>query len=355
LRASCFLYEGHLHFFHDARHCDGTNLSFDFRAYETDTILNNTRHASPRCAPGGLLLSKGERVLSIKSPTTFPQQLSLLESRDLLIEDKPFALHRLAHANYFRLNCYRHPFLIPHSESFLEGTTFDQLWEIYRFDHRFRLLMLDAIERCEISFRTQWAYHLAHIHGPQAYENPAIHRNQYDHQKTLTKLDTEIRRSTEDFLSPHRGPAAPRPPIWMVCEVMSIGQLSALYDNLAAPSDRQIIADNYGFDEKVLRSFLHHLTVVRNVCAHHARLWNRRFAVTFTLPKKKPAHLHLNFHSDVRTIYNTLVVLTALLDQIEPGQHWTPRLISLLGEHSWDTSPHMGFPSDWKSRPIWQP
>jgi abortive infection bacteriophage resistance protein len=289
-----------------------------------------------------------------KPPATFEQQLLLLESRGLVVGDRALALHRLSHANYFRLNCYRHPFQIPGTDTFSPGSQFDRLWEIYRFDHLFRILMLDAIERCEISFRTQWAYVLAHAHGSQSYENPAIHREAATHQKTLSNIDTEIRRSTEDFLSSYRGSGTARPPVWMVCEVMSLGQLSALYDNLVAPADRQAIADAYGFDEKVLRSFLHHLTVVRNSCAHHARLWNRRFAVTFTLPRKKPATLLAQFHSDTRAIHNTLVVLTHLLDIIEPGQHWTNRLIKLLGGHSWDITPHMGFPEDWRERDIWK-
>ena len=289
-----------------------------------------------------------------KQPATFEQQLVLLESRGLVVSDRALALHRLSHANYFRLNCYRHPFQIPGTDTFFPGSHFDGLWEIYRFDHLFRILMLDAIERCEISFRTRWAYVLAHAHGPHSYENPAIHRESALHHKTLSNIDTEIRRSTEDFLRSHRGTGTVRPPVWMVCEVMSLGQLSALYDNLAAPADRQSIADAYGFDEKVLRSFLHHLTVVRNSCAHHARLWNRRFAVTFTLPRKKPATLLAQFHSETRAIYNTLVVLTHLLDTIEPGQHWTNRLIKLLGGHSWDITPHMGFPEDWRERDIWK-
>jgi len=288
------------------------------------------------------------------SPTTLEQQLALLESHGLIVPDRKLALHRLAHANYFRLNCYRHPFLHRGSELFLSGTRFDRLWEIYRFDHLFRILMLDAIERCEVSFRTRWAYVLAHQHGPQCYENALIHRDSAAHQKTLSKIDLEIRRSTEDFLGPYRRTAHARPPIWVVCEVMSLGQLSAIYENLAAPADRQAISDAYGFDEKVLRSFLHHLTVVRNVCAHHARLWNRRFAVTFTLPRKKPSFLVPHFHTDLRAIHNTLVVLTGLLDLIEPGQHWSKRLVTLICSHSWDITPHMGFPPDWKDRNNWK-
>ena len=111
------------------------------------------------------------------------------------------ALHRLAHANYFRLNCYRHPFLNPGTDTFTLGCQFDDLWEIYRFDHLFRILMLDAIERCEISFRTQWAYTLAHQHGPQSYENPAIHRDPAEHKKTLSKSGKQEIRKT-----PYRKP-----------------------------------------------------------------------------------------------------------------------------------------------------
>jgi abortive infection bacteriophage resistance protein len=290
-----------------------------------------------------------------KPPTTVEEQLGILESRGLIVADRPGALHHLGHANYFRLACYHHPFLRPGSDAFVPGTRFEDLWEIYRFDHHLRMLVLDVIERCEISFRTRWAYELAHRHGPRAYENPAIHRDTAKHGDTLAKVDAEIRRSTEEFLRPHRSAGAPRPPIWMVCEVMSLGQLSALYDNLSAPSDRQAIADTYALDEIVLRSFLHHLTVVRNICAHHARLWNRHFAFTFTPPRKKPPGLLPQFTSaQPRCIYNTLVMLAWLLDGIEPGHHWTKRLLQLIDSQRFPVAQHLGCPPGWRERPIWK-
>ena len=125
-------------------------------------------------------------------PTTFEEQLGILESRGLSIPDRADALHRLKRANYFRLNCYRHPFLVAGTDQFRPGTRFEDVWQIYRFDHHFRMLMLDAIERCEISFRTGWAYALAHRHGSHAYESPAIHRNRTEHQKTLDKVDMKL-------------------------------------------------------------------------------------------------------------------------------------------------------------------
>jgi abortive infection bacteriophage resistance protein len=57
---------------------------------------------------------------------------------------------------------------------------------------------------------------------------------------------------------------------------MTLGHLSRWLHNLRIPRDRQIVADAYGLDEKVLTSFVHHLTIVRNHCAHHGRVWNRK-------------------------------------------------------------------------------
>jgi abortive infection bacteriophage resistance protein len=95
-----------------------------------------------------------------------------------------------------------------------------------------------------------------------------------------------------------------------------IRQLSKWYANLSTSADRNAIANVYGMDEINLVSFLHHLSTVRNICAHHSRLWNREFTFTFKLPKKRPKQLLqvLNFSpSTSKRIYNTLVMLDYLM------------------------------------------
>jgi abortive infection bacteriophage resistance protein len=289
-----------------------------------------------------------------KPPTTFPEQLGILESRGLIIGDKDIALHALAHANYFRLSAYHPPFLIVGTDKFNPGTRFESIWELYRFDHRLRMLILDAIERCEISFRTRWAYEVAHRHGPNAYEDSTLYSDFATHAKALANVDEEIRRSREDFLNPYQLIGAKRPPTWIVCEVMSLGWLSSLFSKLKVPADRQAIADAYGLDERVLVSFLHHLSVVRNICAHHARLWNRRFTFQFQLPGKKTPSLVSSFNPAApRQLYNTLVLLAYLLDIIEPDNHWKQRLMDLIKDQSFPVVSHMGFPPDWQSRNLW--
>ncbi|RME59189.1 Abi family protein, partial [Candidatus Parcubacteria bacterium] len=143
------------------------------------------------------------------------------------------------------------------------------------------------------------------------------------------------------------------PCIWAAVEVMSLGQISRWYADLNARRDRKVIADEYGMDERVLRSFLHHLTTVRNLCAHHARLWNREFTFTPRLPRR-PAHLARSLNAAApRRMYNTLTMTAYLLDIICPGHHFRHRLLGLMEKHHIAPGA-MGFPKGWRNLPVWK-
>lgn len=300
-----------------------------------------------------------------KPALTYAEQIALLAARGLLIRDHAFAAHVLAHHNYYRLSAYRFPLTqADQPDRFQPGVTFEQLWALYDFDLHLRELVLEACNQVEISVRSHWAYELGHRHGAQAYEDPQLFTDPVSHQKTMVKLDQELERSTEAFVAHFRANyAASRPPIWAVCEVMSFGQTSILYKTLREHSLRQSIANRYQLDEKALGSFLHHLNIVRNTCAHHGRLWNRCFTVTFQPPHTKPTHLVPNFVPVNRgtaypgapaRIYNTLVMLAHLTRIIQPGSLWVSRAKALILATNYQVVGHMGFPADWVARPIWQ-
>jgi abortive infection bacteriophage resistance protein len=239
---------------------------------------------------------------------------------------------------------------------FLHGAHFDRVMKLYAFDRSLRLLVMDAVEQVEVSVRTQWAYHLSMAHGAHAYLDPAIFRRIDTHRRCLMALSEEIDRSQETFVDHYRktytDPALP--PIWAVCEVMSFGQLSRWVSNLKLRKDRQRIAEIYDLDESVFCSFLHHLTHVRNLCAHHGRLWNRRFTITMQIPSIRPIRACAWFNPPAdRQVYNTLVMLGALLEVIEPGTTW-PSRVRILVEGSQNIEPiAMGFPGNWGSYPFW--
>jgi len=303
-----------------------------------------------------------------KTAKTYTEQIAILQSRGLVLADVAFAEHCLTHHNYYRLSAYRYPLTVHgQPDVFLTGATFEQLWALYEFDRRLRHLVLEAAKRVEISVRSRWAYEVGHAHGPQAYENPAFFKPAYLHEKSLTKLDEELERSTEEFVAHFRTTyGMQRPPIWAACEVMTFGLVSNFYRLLAAPALRQRIADTYRLDESTLVSFLHHLNTVRNTCAHHARLWNRRFTVSMRPPTAKPVDVVANFDPTPRPtfsqprpqapnkLYNTLVMLAHLMDVIDPPARWRHRLREMLVAQTFPVTIHMGFPADWQKRSLWQ-
>ena len=302
------------------------------------------------------------KVPYLKPPTRFLDQVLQLETRGLNIPDKSKAEFFLSQLNYYRFSAYCLPFEKEHTtHQFLENTKFDDVLNLYIFDRELRLLTLDAIERIEVSLRTQLAYHLSHNHNtahphlkPELFINPVVYG------VSINKLDGDIRRSREEFIK-HltRKYEELQPPIWAVVELMTMGQLSKWFSNIKLRQDRQAISQCYGIDERIMTSFCEHLSLVRNHAAHHARLWNRDFAKTTKLPNQGEPDL-LNSLLKVpdndrrlRKLYNIFVILAYLMNKICGENHWADRLKSLLEQHNISTH-KMGFPSDWKEKSMWK-
>ena len=293
-----------------------------------------------------------------KPALTYDHQVQLLRSRGLVIADEPAARHCLAHHNYYRLSAYRFPFSEPADpHRFLPGTTFEQLWELYCFDRSLRHLVNEAAKRGEVSTRSRLAYELGHAFGPLAYADASHFKSKKQHAFTLRKIDAEIQRSKEDFILHFRNThGMSRPPIWAACEVMSFGNVSTLYALIRHDRDKKRIASTYGLSIGDFGSLLHHVAYIRNLCAHHSRLWNRKFTITVSLPRKHPANVVASLHPpEDRRIYNTLVLLAHMMNIVQPGSQWAARARQLIESQTFPVAIHMGFPHDWQTRPIWQP
>lgn len=290
-----------------------------------------------------------------KPALTLDEQVDQLIGRGMRIDDRSRACHYLRHINYYRLTGYWLPFEADHGiHAFHAGTSFDDVLNLYVFDRGLRLLLLDAIERVEVSVRANWAYHMAHAHGPHAYLEPAHSVRRDWHAGNLDKLLKTVKRSDEVFIEHYRKTYSepPSPPIWAVCEVMSLGQLSRWIRQLSK-KDRGAIAKPFGLDQSVFGAFVHHITYIRNLCAHHNRVWNRSMTVTMQLPRSKPKHLSQQVNPRAsRKIYNTLTLLAHWLEVCSPGHSWVERLLALIDEHAIDTA-QMGFPSGYRGLPLW--
>jgi len=294
-----------------------------------------------------------------KTFKTYQEQLDQLKQRGMIVHDEVQALFYLQHMNYYRLCAYWLPFQQdPNTHQLKAGATFDEVYNLYRFDRELRLLVLDAIEHIEVSVRAIWAHEMAKVYGSHAHLDPTIWKNATYHLDNEKKLTEEVQRSKEDFIQ-HlvKTYTETLPPIWAVCEVMSLGLLSRYYKNLDVPSNvssvKKSIAQHYGVGHPFLESVLHQLTVIRNICAHHGRLWNRDLKFRPAKATFLPSALKSLYHPNDSRMYNALIIMLHFMDVIAPQHSWRCRLKRLLLANTQNLPP-MGFPENWESNAIWE-
>lgn len=298
----------------------------------------------------GFFMPKGNEMHYQKLPLTFDAQVDQLISRGLNINEKLQAIIFLQKISYYRLSAYFLPFYTRNKDKeFKIGTNFNNIINLYTFDQQLRHLVLEAIEEIEIAIRTQIIYHLSHKYGAFGYLEPQNFSSKFNHQKWTAYLQEYIDKSTETFIGHYKNRyTTPNLPIWMALEVMPFGGLSHLFSGLKG-EDKQSIAQHYGLKDQVLSSWLHTFVYLRNLCAHHARLWNR----TLTLKPKLPAKDILWHGVNNDRAYSMLAIIQYLLCKINQTSNWKYKLIDLLKNNPEIPGYIMGFPNDWLNHPLW--
>lgn len=287
---------------------------------------------------------------------SFEEQADLIIGRGMGT-DRSTLIARLQDVGYYRLSGYWHIFRADETDSFQAGTTFDRVWNLYVFDRQFRLVTLDAIERIEIYLRTQLAYLLAQENGPFGFENannlPRMKTGSYKH--FMKRCREVYDRSREPFALHFRetyGDQHELPPCWILVNLMEFGMVVNLYKG-ASVEIRSIIASNLRVSARVLDSWLVTINTVRNICAHHGRLWNRIIGTPPAIPKDPMWHTPFNVSNE--RVFGTLTILSHLLEVAAPNTSWRCRLFNLLDTLDSNELRHMGFIDGWKKCPLWLP
>jgi len=223
-----------------------------------------------------------------KTPLTFDQQIDLLISRGLVVKDRKSLLIHLNNVSYYRLSAYWYSFR-QDNDMLKPGTTFEVIWRRYTLDRQMRLLVMDAIERVEIAVRTQLTNMFTLKYGPFGHLNPAnLPRIDHDRWNDLIrKIRDEAVHSQERFVEHYNQKYAEEIdlPLWMAVELMTFGMLFTFFRGSESEIKRSVAAV-YGISAEVLESWLHCLNQVRNICAHHGRLWNKVLGVKPAIPRR---------------------------------------------------------------------
>ncbi len=294
-----------------------------------------------------------------KPPLSFADQTQRLINRGMIVADRDHLTDCLSSVNYYRLSAYWYPFKQADNQ-FQPGTTFEEVWSRYIFDRQLRLLVMDAIERVEVAIlRTRMVEEFTLQYGAFGYCDHGNFHSSFkrkDYKRFLKKCEKAVVHSKEVFVQHFRTKysSEPHPPLWIMAEMMTYGELFTMFRHLHK-REQKTIAASVNLYAPVLDSWLHTLNYTRNAVAHHARLWNRRIPVRPKIPDNRHRP---EFYEPVpienERLFGVLSILYSLLNNVAPQSQWRHRLICLLDDHVDIPRRPMGFPEQWKEHTLWR-
>lgn len=274
---------------------------------------------------------------------TIDEQIEIIHSRGMTIDNEKEAAQFLMRVGYYRLSGYWYPFRqFDHKagqrlDRFMDGSQFSNVIALYLFDRKLRLLALDAIERIELAIQVEVA-HLLGKRDPFAHENPDELHGKFtkierrngitDHAKWLEDFRAYVKRARKKTFVAHNIDKYGRLPIWAAIEIFDFGTLSKLYAGLKV-RDKIEIERQFGLNEgKHLQTWLRGLNFIRNTAAHHSRLWNCNIVERANIPRTKTQMARLK---DSRP-FLYFCIMQSILRVICPDSDWGKRFADLLGE-----------------------
>ncbi|GGD86444.1 Abi family protein [Planktosalinus lacus] len=292
-----------------------------------------------------------------KNILTIDNQIKQLKQRGLVIEDDNLAKQYLKNISYFRLQGFWWELQADKKKHlFKKGTTFETVVSLYTFDRKLRLLIFDAIERIEVALRTKMIYYISiENNNWWWYENKNLFFNMDFFEESIKDIDKELNRSKEVFIETHfeNYGSQDRPPCYKTFEILSLGTLSKIYGNLKNDLDcKKRLAIEFDLpNENFLKSWMNSFNVVRNICAHHSRLWNRNIHIP---PKQlsKPNSNFILIPNNDMSVYYSLSCIIYILNKVSPGHTTKESLVSLFNNNP-DRLAEMGFSENWRNQLLW--
>jgi abortive infection bacteriophage resistance protein len=294
----------------------------------------------------------------LKPPISIADQITKFKERGLIINNESQLAHYLSNISYYRLRAYTYPFQDNNNPNhpFIKSVSFEEIMSLYVFDRQLRLLIFNAIEKIEISLRTQIIYHYSIAFQSHWHLNPALYTNSSYFVEHISSLNNEITRSNETFIKHYKQKYTDpkEPPCWMSLEVTSMGLLSKIFKNLKNDSTKNLVVKHFGLkDQTVLESWMFCFSILRNICAHHGRVWNRRLP-PIKLPKKYVGEFVDNTQIYTNKIYSYICCIQYILNIISPNHDFKSKLFELMSKCPLLQEKEMGFTKGWQNEKLWQ-
>ena len=298
-----------------------------------------------------------------KPSLTIDQQVELLQKRKLNItkdkieEVKKFLLNN----NYYRVSGYT--LTLRKDDVFYPKASYDNIKQIYQFDKRLRHSILSLTEEIEVRVKSMLAYYHSQKYGPMGYKDvntfhcadgnkvnaEAISNFLTVQRKALQQQDRMT--ETELFLKHFKEKNDGELPIWAYVEVLTISDISKMYGILDTDIQKSI-AKEFGYchntGNELLAQLLHNITIVRNICAHGGRLFNRNFIRKPKLSSKQKKLLRVENGEVVYDRLFSYILVIKALSLPEDFELLKEHLVELTVKYPFVDMKYYGFPNDWK-------
>lgn len=292
-----------------------------------------------------------------KRPYSSQEHIALLEERGLKIPSQERAERYLDNVGYFRLTGYMfHLQTTDGNHKFFSEASFDDIINLYQFDKKLRAIVIEYMERIEIAVKAKLTNKYSLRDGFFWYTKKELYADANIYMTVNEKIAKAFAQPQEGFLKAYKFkyPSEPSPPSNMALETLTLGNLSRLYKGLDNNEIKIEIATEFGLASSTLTSWLIYLTNVRNICAHHSRLWNKKITADRpSIPNRKNYKFNGTMTNDFNTtMYGVISIMNRLLLSFNPDNRFILKIEKLIAEYAIDTF-FMGFPANWKTDAHW--
>lgn len=280
--------------------------------------------------------------------------LDKLIERGLVVPDRERALRYLQFIGYYRFGGYRRYFEYPgaNDHRIMPGVAFDDILDLYIFDRKLRNHVFYAIEKIEVAIRASLFDCFALEHGTFWYTD----YSNFKSSKSFAQFLVEIARKVDENkgIQPYKHfielyEDMEFLPSWVISDLVTFSSLSRVYNSIKDTSIKKAVAKKFDLPESVLGSWMHFLTYIRNICAHHSMLWNKLLIIT----PSKLSRLN-NVLVQTNKFYTVAVIIQDFLQTITRHSQWSSGLYDLLLNDCPIDHYSMGFPQKWWENSFWR-
>ena len=285
-----------------------------------------------------------------KAFKTIDEQLEILKNRGLSVSDEAAAKEFLLRNNYYRISGYS--LTLRSHDVFNANASFQNIVDIYSFDHELRHILLQYIEVIEVTVKSIYAYEFTKRHGATGHLDVSHFTDASKHQEIMDKASKQkdARLPHEAYLKHFVEDLNQDIPLWAYVDLLTISDISFLY-KISERDVRDAVAQSVGLytrGAELLERFMHSMTIIRNLCAHGSRLYNRLFEQKPWLSKKERALLLKNDDGTIDNahLFGFILIMRRLL-KVDEFIALKAEILALSNKYQFVSMRYYGFPDDW--------